>query len=82
MKKGRIISVDWIDPASANYWQTRERALKNTELRCNTVGRLLSKDKKILRLYGSLSANDDISDVMMIPIVCVKKITYLKGGNE
>lgn len=73
------VEVYWQDATSVSEWMNTEQALQETPVECHTVGYLLHKTKKLLRVVRTVH-NDgaQVGDVFMIPTAWVTKIRYLK----
>ena len=81
-RKGQLVQVEWLDATGSGRWTDRDVAIKWEPDRCVTVGRILSIDRKVLRLYGTISKQDSIMDVNVIPRNNVTKITRLEKRKE
>jgi len=79
MGKMRMVYVEWLDPAThTGGWMSRDSVSYMTELHCESVGWLVSKHERFVRLALSMNENGELSEVLVIPRSCVKKIRCLK----
>lgn len=76
----KVVEVEWVDSAFRTRWSDREDARKYQHVAtCKSVGYLLSKDKREVRLVGSQETETrDVSAGMSIPRRAVTKIRVLR----
>jgi hypothetical protein len=79
----RLVEVEWIDSASTNGWQRRgeidqEQKQDGGLVECRTVGYLLSKDKRSLRLAQSQSSHGAVAEICAIPRSCIRSIREVR----
>ncbi len=76
-----IVEVSWVDAASTRGWRDGERVRKEKTglLECRSVGYLLSKNAREVRIVQSQGiTNGDLAEMQAIPTSTVKKIRRLK----
>jgi hypothetical protein len=76
--KPKMVEVTWDDAASHSAWRDMEDADKTDVDVITTLGHLLSKDKRRLRVAMNISGYGNVSDILNIPTSCVKKIRRLR----
>jgi hypothetical protein len=77
-KKLRKVEVEWIDITSYPGWNEGE--LKDlVTVTCFTVGYLLERSDKYVKLAGTLMPSDSgFGDAIVIPRTNIKKVTWLR----
>jgi hypothetical protein len=73
----KIVEVLWEDITSNTGWHEPKEILHYKPLEIKTVGYLINKDKKYLKLGHTVSEDND-SDFTIIPVGVIKKIRSLK----
>ena len=78
MKQNKIISVRWDDPCTRSGWVGDERAREYKASEVATVGFQVHRSRQ--KVVVALSRDDDgsVSDVITIPMSCVKGIRRLE----
>jgi hypothetical protein len=71
----KLVLIDWIDSCCYHGWQGKDG--EHDVSSCQTAGFLIEKNKVMVKVAHGWSGSD-VDNVMCIPRVCVKKITYLK----
>ena len=66
-KKYKIVRVTWIDATHYQGWRTTEAMNELDHSTNKTVGYLVSRDKKNVRVALSHSEDGDMADLMVIP---------------
>jgi len=77
--KLEIVEVTWNDTFSDSGWKDIDKIPLAALPECTTVGYLLSKDEKIVRILHSI--NGDQADFTIIPTGCVLKIRTICSVN-
>ncbi len=75
-KKDELIAVIWDDANQVAGWLTEEAAASFPLAEVKSVGFFLNKDKRAIRISGSLSEKE--RDVLVIPLKWVKRIKFLR----
>ena len=73
----KVVEVSWNDTFSDSGWKDLDRIAFVPLPECTTVGYLLSKDDKVVRLLHSI--NTDQADFTIIPTGSVLKIRMVGG---
>lgn len=74
----KIVEVDWVDITSRQNWEDIEDALTFEPVLIKTVGYLLNKDAKNIRLVMSQSNDMGVAIVKIIPLGVVRKIKVIR----
>ena len=78
-KRLYAVEVEWVDSAFNRGWGNA--AVKTREMDisiCRTVGYLISRDKKAIKLAMNSADNDEsLGDGISIPAVAVRRVTRL-----
>lgn len=78
-RKYPIVAVTWEDTANYRGWNDVETSQKGTGLIVETVGYLIGKDDKYLRVaHGVCEENKTASEVTVIPRAVVKRNRRLR----
>lgn len=76
LHNAKPVYVEWVDSMQTFGWHQHEHLKKPVDMRCVTVGHLISKDKNKLQLSLNLS-NSSVGQIIEIPTFSVKKIKRL-----
>ena len=79
--KKKLVCVDWEDASSNTGYYDKEKPDKVTTVNCKTVGYLLNKHKKVIRLGVEQFEDGDFRHIHCIPKGMVRKITYLTEAH-
>ena len=88
MKNGSLVLVEWEDSARPSpIWQHIDELPEPEVIACESVGWIISKDKKILRLAPNMGdllseSNAQCSGVINIPMCSVQVIKILLLGDK
>jgi hypothetical protein len=74
MKK---VEVEWTDTCNHSGWRSKKDVCAYRVVRCFTLGYLVCKDDKALVVAQSLNQLSEFTEVMVIPLGCVRKIKKL-----
>ena len=77
IRNGDYVKVIWVDSATLGTWTDLEKAESLTSLDCITVGHLLNRHDKFVRLIGTATPDNVALHALCIPKVCVTSITRL-----
>lgn len=73
------VEVSWVDATGHAGWQTVTEAMDKQPVLMHTLGYLIDRNKKYIKLVRSLDSDgEDVGDVFTIPIDWVQKVTRLK----
>lgn len=71
--------VEWVDATGHSGWQSVDEALERKPVTMYTLGYVIEKTNKFLKLVRSVEdKGDDVGDVFTIPNDWVRKIKRLK----
>lgn len=74
MKKHRILEITWIDSAGFPGWQDRDDAVRQASpMKCLTVGYFMCEDQESVSINQTMSDNDSVDHVLVIPKSCITK---------
>ena len=68
----KIYKITWLDITTVYDWTNKTQALFIPCTECESVGFLLSEDKKFIRLAHNIN-NDEECDITIIPKGCIIK---------
>ena len=77
-QKKRVVCVEWEDASSNNGYYDPEYPDKTTTITTQSVGFLVEKNKKVVKLCTDGFEYGEFRHVHSIPKGMVRKITYLK----
>ena len=77
IRNGDYVKVEWIDSAINGRWVTIEEANAIGVIECITIGHLLSKDRDVVRVIGTIGDGEQGMHLVVIPRVCVTSIARL-----
>ena len=69
-----IVEVTWVDSCSYNRWAHRDDHESHGPSECKSVGYLIAKDRKSLRISQNMADGDKCDSTMAIPMGCVKRV--------
>ncbi len=72
----KAVEVEWEDSCIYRGWHSTHPTY--TTEACKTVGYLISKDNKRVVIGPTTGEDNSLSDPLVIPRGCIKKIRYLK----
>ena len=73
------VEVLWLDASGTPGWFLAEDAIKTTLATIQSIGYLISRDSKVIRIAQSINQSDaDIGEVLTIPRCQVKKIRNVR----
>ena len=78
VKKAIILEVIWNDISTYGGWHQVNEVDTLTTIECRSVGYLVGKTNKLIRIAQSLTKGKEIGDVTVIPLTNVKKIRRLR----
>lgn len=73
--KLKPVVVEWIDSNSTGGWMSSYEA---ADLRCQTAGFLMKRDKKSVVICQNISAGGQRGEFMEIPAVAIRRVRRLK----
>jgi len=76
--KYQIVRITWIDACSEVGWTALSDIKTNSIITCQTVGWLISEDRKQVVVTTTFAENDQCTDPMCIPKKCIIKRKLLK----
>lgn len=80
-KIGDMVLVEWLDAMGHSQWSDA-KGFRLKLARCETLGRLLSKNPESTVVASNRCLeNDTIDHVMAIPTKCVKSLTRLSRAR-
>ena len=85
VKEGSLVIVDWDDSTGSSRWVDKDEAYDASDREiscCQTVGWLLRTTPKSMTIYASADNNGNISDRMVIPSRCVKRVRCLPSPKD
>lgn len=81
MKKPKplpIVEVEWVDITSYHSWMDLKDAEAYKPVGIRSVGYLLNRDKKNIRLVMTTSDDMGAAVIKVIPLGCVTKVTRIR----
>jgi len=87
MKQSQLIKIEWIDANNDTTWRDLDEALfeinKTENAHSVSVGFFIKETDKFISIAQSMVVGEDdkieqVSEVMSIPKVCIKKVKKLK----
>lgn len=79
---GPLVLVRWVDITGYGRWTPVEEVTKALLPECETVGRILYQDEKILRIAATRDPYGKVEDCNLIPMQNVLAIVYLRPYNK
>lgn len=73
-----IVKVDWLDSSMEHGWQ-RPNKDSGGVTPCQSVGYIIRKNKREITLAQSKGNTGNVSELISIPMSCVKEIKTLEG---
>ena len=79
IKEMPLVLVHWLDIKDKLGWLDVEDFKKDTPVLCHAVGYLYEKNKKVVKIIGTLAEDmdDNLGRTSLIPTGCIKSIEYL-----
>ena len=78
--KIRVVEVSWNDATGHSGWQTVDEAMERKPVLMHTVGYLIERNDKFLKMVRSVDNDgDDVGDVFTIPNDWVRRVRRLKA---
>ena len=77
MKTYKIVKVEWEDISSYSGWRDIGKVKECTPLRCVSVGTLMRGSKGVVALSQSVSENQDVGTMEIIPKHNVKNMEII-----
>lgn len=81
MKRGQIVLVEWDDVYSDSRWLDSEQQEEFVPAQIQSVGIVLSCDKKVLKLAHNVNLDSGESDLTVYPMGMIRKVTVLSSGK-
>ena len=82
-KRIPILRVKWEDSCSNAAWASQEWHEKNASpSACESIGYLVTRNKKQISLAQSISSTGNITDVISIPRQCATSIEVIGFSTE
>ena len=76
--KKKVVIVEWEDASSTNGYYDKEHPEKATTVQARTVGFLVERGRKVVKVCGESFEDGDFRHVHSIPRGMVRKITELR----
>ena len=74
---GQLVLVRWVDCTGIDSWVDLDSLEQQKLLECETVGRIVSQDEKVLRLSSSRHSGPRVMHSNVIPMPCILEIVQL-----
>jgi hypothetical protein len=75
----RPVEISWVDATGHSGWQTVSEAMAKRPVLMYTLGYLIDRNKKYIKLVRSLDNDgEDVGDVFTIPTDWVQRVRRLK----
>ncbi len=75
------VLVEWLDPMNHNGWVSISEVEAMGVQTMWALGWLVGKDKEYIKVSVNKSTDGDrVSDILILPVGCVKSIKEIKGG--
>ena len=79
--KKKVVCVDWEDATSNNGYYDKDHPEKTTTISAKTVGFLVERTRKVVKVCGENFEDGDLRHIHSIPKGMVRKITILSEAK-
>ena len=79
---GPMVLVRWVDSTGMGRWRGIDEVKMGKLPECETIGRIINQDAKILRVAGTRDPYGNVDDVTFIPMSNLLEITYLRAYKK
>jgi anaerobic ribonucleoside-triphosphate reductase len=81
--KGDVIEVEWVDSTFSSGWREPGELRQIPIGPLTSIGYLLSRDKAIVRMVQSMSAQaEHVAGTIAIPMGCVTRLKTIRKGTK
>ena len=77
MKENKIVRIKWVDSCTRSAWAHKERAREYEPSEVETTGFQVHRNRQKIVIALNQDEDGDYSDVITIPMSCVKDIKKL-----
>lgn len=77
MKENKIVRVKWVDSCSRSSWVRKEGAREYEPETVETIGFQVHRTRQKIVIALNRDSDSDFSDIIAIPMPCVKDIKRL-----